>query len=158
MKKKIVALLMIMALGVSAVACGDSNKNAEESQTAKTEENSGSDEEKSDSSEESSEEETTFEINKDDIKNVKLGEYKNLKIKLEGDYSTDDEALDTYIDSNLTNTYEKDESKDTVKKNSIVNVDYEGKKDGVAFSGGTAQDVTIDVKNNMDAVNGTPYI
>ncbi|MCR5452269.1 MAG: FKBP-type peptidyl-prolyl cis-trans isomerase, partial [Lachnospiraceae bacterium] len=46
----------------------------------------------------------------------------------------------------------------TVKKNSIVNVDYEGKKDGVAFSGGTAQDVTIDVKNNMDAVNGTPYI
>ncbi len=91
---------------------------------------------------------------------VELGEYDKVKIKLENTYSTTPEAVKKYINETLiTDTmYVKDASKKKVEKDSIVNVDYVGKKDGKAFDGGSAENVTLDVKNNCNAGGGTSYI
>jgi trigger factor len=81
--------------------------------------------------------------------------YKKLKVTLSGDYSTE-AALQEMLDS--AGGYDKDESQTTVAEDSIVNVDYVGKLDGTAFDGGSAQDQTIDVKNNCQAGSGSSYI
>lgn len=76
---------------------------------------------------------------------VTLGEYKGLEatydVKKPG---TDD--IEGRIKSDLSSMVEKVEVTDRpVKTGDIVNIDYEGKKDGVAFVGGTAAgyDLTI---------------
>ena len=70
---------------------------------------------------------------------VKLAEYKGLE-KSEIKVSVSDEEVQTQIEANLeetAETVEKTEGK--VKDGDTVNIDYEGKKDGVAFEGGTAE-------------------
>lgn len=77
-------------------------------------------------------------------KYIRLGEYKGISI---------DKSLDEFktayenilsSDADKIGTVEK-VLEGTVKEGDTVNIDYEGKKDGVAFSGGTAQgkDLTI---------------
>lgn len=76
---------------------------------------------------------------------VKLAEYKGLEreqIKV----SVSEEEVQTQIEANLKSTAETVEKTDgKVKDGDVANIDYEGKKDGVAFEGGTAQgyDLTI---------------
>lgn len=91
---------------------------------------------------------------------VTLGKYKGLTVTLKNAYTESDADIREYEDSLITAQvgYEKDDSQKVVQKDSIVNVDYKGMKDGVAFDGGTAEDVTIDVMNNQDASAGTGYI
>ena len=70
---------------------------------------------------------------------VTLGEYKGVKVSVDAAVVTD-EYLDSYIDyvlqSNMLTTQVTDRP---VQEGDIVNIDYEGKIDGVAFDGGTAQ-------------------
>lgn len=91
---------------------------------------------------------------------VTLGKYKGLTVTLQNTYTTDDAAVKEYEDTLISQQagFEKDDTQDTVQKDSIVNVDYKGLKDGVAFDGGTASDQTIDVANNQDATSGSGYI
>ncbi len=76
---------------------------------------------------------------------VTLGEYKGVEVSVDAPVVTD-EYLDSYIDyvlqSNMVTTEITDRP---VEEGDIVNIDYEGKIDGVAFDGGTAQgyDLTI---------------
>ena len=76
---------------------------------------------------------------------VTLGEYKGIEVSVDAPVVTD-EYLDSYIDyvlqSNMVTTEITDRP---VEEGDIVNIDYEGKIDGVAFDGGTAQgyDLTI---------------
>ena len=76
---------------------------------------------------------------------VTLGEYKGIEGSVDAPVVTD-EYLDSYIDyvlqSNMVTTEITDRP---VEEGDIVNIDYEGKIDGVAFDGGTAQgyDLTI---------------
>lgn len=70
---------------------------------------------------------------------VKLAEYKGLERK-EIKVSVSDEEVQTQIKANLketAETVEKTEGK--IKSGDTANIDYEGKKDGVAFEGGTAE-------------------
>lgn len=69
---------------------------------------------------------------------VKLGEYKGLELTL-GSYEVTDEDVKNHIETKLTSypVYE-DTGKKKVEEGDIVNIDYEGLKDGVAFDGGTA--------------------
>lgn len=70
---------------------------------------------------------------------VKLAEYKGLE-RSEIKVSVSDEEVQTQIRANLeatAETVEKTEGK--VKNGDTANIDYEGKKDGVAFDGGTAE-------------------
>ena len=89
---------------------------------------------------------------------VTLGEFENVPVTITGNYDTSEEAVEAYIADKLADLgYVKDEDATKVKEDSIVNVDYTGLKDGVAFDGGTATDQTIDVGNNA-SVEGTGYI
>lgn len=67
-------------------------------------------------------------------KYVKLGEYKGIAVEVEVPEITD-EYLDSYIDY-IVSSSSVDRS---VQDGDYVNLDFEGKVDGVAFEGGTAQ-------------------
>jgi len=76
---------------------------------------------------------------------VKLAEYKGLERK-DIKVSVSDEEVQTRIKANLeaaAETVEKKEGK--VKEGDTVNIDYEGKKGGVAFEGGTAQGHDLEI-------------
>lgn len=85
---------------------------------------------------------------------VTLGKYKNLTLTLEEkDITITDEILQNRIDSIL---YEK-RAKITdrpVAWHDIVVVDYVGKKDGVAFEGGSAKNQTIEVEEKNGYIPG----
>lgn len=77
-------------------------------------------------------------------KYVDLGEYKGIKI----DTSSDEykSVYDSVIKSDVqNNSFYVQKKEGTVAKGDTANIDYEGKKDGVAFEGGTAKgyDLTI---------------
>ena len=92
---------------------------------------------------------------------VTLGEYKGLSVRVPDENTVTDDELREYANQNILTgsaSFLKDETKTTVEADSIVNVNYQGLLDGVAFDGGTAENVTIDVKNNSDAIRGSGYI
>ncbi len=92
---------------------------------------------------------------------VTLGEYKGVSVRVPDQNSVTDEELASFANNKIltgSNAYSKDETKTTVEADSFVNVDYQGLLDGVAFSGGTAKNVTVDVAGNSDALRGTDYI
>ena len=76
---------------------------------------------------------------------IKLGDYKGLAAtytKLEVEDADIDAAIQSDLEANAT---EEEVTGRPVQDGDIVNIDYEGLKDGVAFDGGTAQgqDLTI---------------
>ena len=85
---------------------------------------------------------------------VTLGKYKNLTLTLEEkDITITDEVLQNRIDTIL---YEKrvEITDRPVAWHDIVVVDYVGKKDGVAFSGGSATNQTIEVEEENGYIPG----
>lgn len=77
-------------------------------------------------------------------KYIKLGDYKNIPVDTKSD--TFKEFYDDIISSDIAgNGLYVHKTEGEVASGDTVNIDYEGKKDGVAFSGGTAQgyDLTI---------------
>ena len=64
---------------------------------------------------------------------VTLNDYKNMKVSVYKPEPTD-EDIEQYINSQLLNGYITDRA---VQNGDVANIDYEGKKDGVAFAGGT---------------------
>lgn len=85
-------------------------------------------------------------------KYVELGEYTGLSAAAPA-AEVSQEAVDTYIDYVLRTQAEPVEVTDrAVQEGDTVNIDYEGKLDGVAFDGGTAQgyDLIIGSGNFID--------
>lgn len=82
------------------------------------------------------------------IPEVKLGDYKNLKAKAEK-VSVDKKDIDEIIDRMRQNFSEKKEVEREAKDGDEVVIDFVGKKDGVAFDGGTATDHTITIGSNQ---------
>ena len=92
---------------------------------------------------------------------VDLGQYEGVTVEVDTlRFEVDDSDINNKMRElcNSGVTFEADPSQDVVTVNSIVNVDYVGKLDDVAFEGGSAQNVWIDVANNSDAESGTSYI
>ena len=142
MKRKI-AILLAGVMCVGLVACGGKEDTSKATSSDDTKEESSS---------------TADDVDYNPADYVTLGDYKNLEVTISGDYNTDEEALNTYIDDLLAQDgYTKDETQTEVQSDSIVNVDYTGLLDGEAFDGGTATDQTIDVGNNA-SVEGSSYI
>lgn len=76
---------------------------------------------------------------------VKLGEYKGLE-RAEINVSVSDEEVDTKIQSNLEAAAETEErTSGTVKAGDTANIDYEGKLNGEAFEGGTAEGYDLEI-------------
>lgn len=77
---------------------------------------------------------------------IELGEYKGLNVeRLNTEVSEED--IQSEIDTVLASLAEKKvvTNRDTVKKGDTANIDYVGKKDGVAFDGGTASDCDLEI-------------
>lgn len=124
MKKRMIVLLAALCTVSLIGGCGD--KKAAKNET------------------EVSDGETSAEAyNVDDC--VKLGEYKGLELTL-GTYEVTEEDVKNNIESTLASypSYE-DTDKTVVEEGDVVNIDYEGLKDGVAFDGGTAQGANLEI-------------
>ena len=75
---------------------------------------------------------------------VKLGDYKNLKVKKEK-VSVSQKEVNETIDQILKNFAEKKEVKRAAKEGDEVIIDFLGKKDGVAFDGGKAEKFPLEL-------------
>ena len=128
MKKRIVALMLAMAMTVSATACGSS----------KAEEKAGT---------------TTASAAKVDAeKYVKLCDLDKLEVTYNTYSFTDQDVEDQvkemfeyYVDTSDTYNYIDITDRTDVQDGDFCNIDYEGKKDGVAFDGGTAQGYNLEI-------------
>lgn len=98
------------------------------------------------SAKDSGAEETTVLKDMDVDKYVTVGEYKGLKVSVDP-IEVDEDELDALIDNvyNGNVTAEYGITDRAVAMGDTVNIDYEGKKDGVAFSGGTAQNQPLTI-------------
>ena len=75
---------------------------------------------------------------------VTLGKYEGVEIKTH-DVSVSDEEVDSYIQNVLENSQNLTEVDRPAASGDTVNIDYEGKKDGVAFDGGTAKGQNLEL-------------
>ena len=149
MKKRIIALLLCMTTAFSFSACGkgDGEKETQESTQKAQATYKGP---------------ASVDIDIDLEKQVKkLPDYKNVKVTITGNYDVTDEQVESSLLSLLpyygvTGVEIKD--RDTVEEGDYVMIDYAGYKDDVAFDGGTAENIMMDVSNNMDVTNQNPYI
>lgn len=82
-------------------------------------------------------------------KYVTLGSYDGLAVEVAGDFEVSDEDVENYI-NDMLKYYPNytDSDKQVVEEGDCVNIDYEGKKDGVAFNGGTAQGHVLEIGSN----------
>lgn len=87
---------------------------------------------------------------------VTLGKYKNLKLTInEETYTITDELLNNRINSVLAEHHPDAKlTNRAVDWKDVVVVDYTGKKDGVAFEGGTAKNQTIAVEKENGYIPG----
>lgn len=150
MKKKLALMCMAGVVIAGLSACG--GKNADEAQetavnsvqTLETDETDTGEE--STGSEASTEEEKVSDredyvgIQDLDIENyVTLMDYKNMKVSVAKAEVTD-ERITEYINREFLTGSITDRA---VEEGDIVDIDFEGKKDGVAFQGGTAVDYKL---------------
>ena len=127
MKRKIAKVLVAGLIGLQLIGCSNqNNENAEDNKG--TTDNVAS-----------AESAMIYfdEINADEY--VTLGEYKGLEV-VNTEQSISDEEVDSYIEYMLAATggeLEEITDRDIIENGDVANIDYVGKKDGVAFDGGT---------------------
>lgn len=82
----------------------------------------------------------------DVTKYVELGDYKGIEVTAPKAEVTDDE-LNQYVEYMLNYYTENREvtDHDTIVSGDVANIDYVGKKDGVAFDGGTAEAYDLEI-------------
>ena len=139
MKKKIIALLLCLAMTGSMVACSSgSESSSQEEETEEVEEEEVIPEEE-------------FEAKGLETDQIKISQYRGLEIdKVSGPESISDDAVEQQIQANLTKAAELVAVEDAdaeVESGDTVNLDYVGKIDGEEFEGGSSEgqgyDLTI---------------
>ena len=131
MKKKLLALLLAGCMVFSMTACGskETEKSAETAENAATEETSQVD---------------TSALGTSKL--IELGEYKGLTYT-PMDTTVTDEEIEAEVQYMVANSFTKN-LQEKATETSVVNIDYEGKRDGVAFEGGTAKGTELDLANS----------
>lgn len=130
MKKKLLTMLLAGCLALSLTACGSGEVEKETEQT-----------------EEAADETATTDTSALGTSAIsKLGEYKGLTY-VPMDTSVTDEEVEAEVQYMLANSFTK-EAQEVAGEDSVVNIDYVGTKDGVAFDGGTAQGQELDIANS----------
>ena len=128
MKKKIAKVLVAGLIGLQLIGCSNQN-------TANTEENKETTE-TAENTEAASVSIYFNEINADEY--VTLGDYKGLEV-VSNVVTITDADVDAYIEYMLSmsgGALEEVTDRDVVENGDVANIDYIGKKDGVAFDGG----------------------
>ena len=132
MKKRLLALLLVSCMALSMAACGSKETEKPEETTEDVTEEAAAEE--MDLSALGSSTLTT------------LGEYKGLSY-VPMDTTVTDEDVEKEVQYLLDASIKK-EPQEVATETSIVNIDYAGKKDGVAFDRGTAQGTELDLANS----------
>lgn len=139
MKRRIAKILVAGLIGLQLIGCSNQNAESTESiETAESAENKGN---VLDAKKENS---TIYFKDIDVESTVTLGEYLGIEV-VNNAVAVSDEEVQAYIDY-LMSTYNELEEitdRDVVENGDVANIDYEGKKDGVAFAGGTAADYDL---------------
>ena len=76
---------------------------------------------------------------------VKLGDYKNLEVSVDVEKNVTDADVDAKIEAAQKNLAELVIKEDAAENGDTVVIDFEGKDDGVAFDGGTAQNHSLEL-------------
>ena len=138
------ALLLCVSTAISMTGCGSKSESVEATEAVENTE--------------STEELPAVPLAQYDLKGsdyVTLCDYSAIPVTISGDYDVTDQDVLDYVEKIFTQGgpfYTADPDKTTVEEGDIVNVDYVGKLDGEAFSGGTAEDQNIDVSNNSSKI------
>ncbi len=127
MKKKLLAMLLVGCMVLAMTACGSKET-----------------EEPAEESAESTTEIDTSALGTSTL--TELGEYKGLTYT-PMDTTVTDEEVEAEVRYMVANSYNKN-PQEVATETSVVNIDYVGKKDGVAFDGGTAQGTELDIANS----------
>lgn len=78
---------------------------------------------------------------------VELSKYKGIEVKLDSD--TMKEYKDNIVENEIAdNNFYKKITEGTVKNGDTVNIDYIGRKDGIAFDGGYAEGYELEIGSN----------
>lgn len=150
MKKRILALLLCVTTAFAMTACGGSNGESVNN-TESTEGTEGTVKPVVDLAK--------YEFDYPEY--VTLADYSAIPVELTDDYEVTDEDVKQYIVDWFQYYgpfYTVDDTKTVIGEGDIVDVNYAGKLDGVAFDGGSAQNQLIDVSGNCAAGGGTTYI
>lgn len=143
--KKFITTITVLALSASVLAgCGKSADSGESTQAAtESSTETGTQAETGTETVEYGDDAYVDGINVGDY--VTLGEYKGIEVTAEAPAVTD-EYLQSYIDYVLqSNMVTTDITDRAVQNGDFTNIDYEGKIDGVAFDGGTAQGYDLEI-------------
>lgn len=136
MKKKLFSVLLVGALAASLVACDSKKKEVDKTpSTVNSEINAD-------------EYAATITDNAGIYKTfVSLSDWKGMSVDLaESDYKVTDSDVEDYIQSLLEATATTDaQTTGTTKSGDTIKLDYSGKLDGTAFSGGTATDASYTI-------------
>ena len=128
MKGKIAKILVAGLIGLQLIGCSNENKEAtEDTQVTENTQAAGK-------------ESSMIYFDEIDVENnVTLGDYKGIEV-VNSAAEVSDEEVDAYIEymMSMYSDLEEVTDRDVVENGDVVNIDYEGKKDGVAFEGGTA--------------------
>lgn len=153
MKKRIVSIVLsVVLVAAMSVGCGSASSTETPQTTDETVSNDVTEVAKisakdfSEEIPESNDYATLPNISDLDISEcITLGEYKGLSVSLDSVEVTAEE-LQEKIDMDLaSHTTQEVVIGRKVQDGDIVNIDYEGKKDGVAFDGGTAQGFDLEI-------------
>ena len=128
MKGKIAKILVAGLIGLQLIGC--SNENKETTEDTQVTENTQA----------AGKESSMIYFDEIDVENnVTLGDYKGIEV-VNSAAEVSDEEVEAYIEymMSMYSDLEEVTDRDVVENGDVANIDYEGKKDGVAFEGGTA--------------------
>lgn len=135
MKKKLLALFLAMSMTLTLCACGSDKEGAD---AEKTESDAGKTGVVS-----------TRDYNSEDY--VTVGDYSGIEVTVDVvNYTEEDvetqfqDEVEYYIDYSDLYVYTPTD-KTEIEDGDVVNIDYVGKKDGVAFDGGTAEGHNLEI-------------
>ncbi len=133
MKKKLLAALLAVSMVMSLCACNSEKEGEQTTETAEVKEDL-----------------STKDFKASDY--VTVGSFEGLEVTVNVYNYTDadvekqfDEEVEYYVEYSDLYTYVPVEGRTTVEDGDVVNIDYVGKKDGVAFDGGTAQGHNLEI-------------
>lgn len=141
MKKKLLSLLMAVTMVATLAGCGSNNNNSTSNTTSDPNDTSNKEVEAADyyaSAQKNAEVYKQY---------VTLGNYKGIEVTVDKSaLAVSDEDVETNINTILNQFSTTEQITEGVTANGdTVILDYSGKKDGVAFSGGTATDVSYTI-------------
>ncbi|MDO4615992.1 MAG: trigger factor [Lachnospiraceae bacterium] len=147
MKKRIVSILLCMTMGLSAAACGAETESS--SASVSTESTESTETESTETETDSASASSGGEVEITDVpildkeeytldECIELAEYKGLKFTKTVEPVTDSQILIRISQQTGIEGEELTDPDAAVQEGDVAVIEYEGKKDGVAFEGGTS--------------------